>query len=77
MAATTAKAVQAGGGIKGLVDNFVKAFGKAFDEKIPEPVADLKNGPTTIGGVRMIITQDADGYDIELPDMEYLKYRTV
>jgi hypothetical protein len=69
MTATTVKAVQADGGIKGLIDNFIKVFGKSFDEKLPEPIADLKNGPVTIGGVNMIITEDADGYDIELPDL--------
>lgn len=70
MTASTANAVKEGGGIYGLVSNFTHAFGKAFDEKLPAQEPDLVDGETTIGGVKMIITQDADGYDIELPELD-------
>src|SRR5574344_74052 len=66
---TTEKALLPGGGIRGLLDNFAKAFGAAFDMSVPQRGADLRPGRAKIGGVEMLITENGDGYDIGIPSI--------
>lgn len=57
------------GGGKALIDNFTQAFGSAFDPSIHEVTNLLNEGRQTIGGITFIITQTAEAYDIEIPEI--------
>ena len=63
-----AKAAQSeGGAVKGLVDSFIEIFGEGFNGSIPEITSILEPGIVTLEGVDFVITETADGFDMEIP----------
>ena len=57
------------GGGKQLITNFTGIFGEAFDPSIVEDGERISAGPITIAGVDLVISPDADAYEIEIPAM--------
>lgn len=57
------------GGGKALIDQFTAAFGRAFDCSIHPISHTLTEGETTIGGIRFIIHQTAEAFDVEIPEI--------
>ncbi len=67
--ATAQAAAQEGGSVKGLIDNFVQAFGDAFDGNIPAVTEVIEPGTITLDGLELVITDAVDGFDIEIPSI--------
>lgn len=57
------------GGGKGLIMNFTGAFGEIFDSSIHRVTHVLPEGPVTIGGIRFLIRQTAEAFDLEIPEI--------
>lgn len=57
------------GGGKALIDNFNVVFGDVFDHSIHTVTDYLAEGTTTIGGIDFKITETADAFDIEIPQI--------
>ena len=57
------------GGGKALIDNFTGAFGEIFDNSIHQISDVMGEGKVNIGGIDFIITQTADAFDIEIPEI--------
>ncbi|MCI8335635.1 MAG: hypothetical protein HFI72_00505 [Peptococcaceae bacterium] len=57
------------GGGAGLIQNFTAAFGDIFDSSIHTVTDYLKAGEVTIGGIRFVITQTAEAFDIAIPEI--------
>ena len=58
-----------GGGGKALIDSFHVVFGDIFDHSIHTVTDYLTEGTTTIGGIDFRITETADAFDIEIPQI--------
>lgn len=57
------------GGGKALIDNFTGAFGEIFDSSVHQITDIIGEGQLTIGGIDFVITQTADAFDIEIPEI--------
>lgn len=57
------------GGGKALIDQFTAAFGSAFDGSIHPVTHTLSEGEVTIGGIRFVIRQTAEAFDVEIPEI--------
>lgn len=57
------------GGGKALIDQFTAAFGSAFDSSIHSITHTLTEGETVIGGIRFVIHQTAEAFDVEIPEI--------
>lgn len=57
------------GGGKALIDQFAAAFGDAFDSGIHAVAYTIGEGPVSIGGIRFIIHQTAEAFDVEIPEI--------
>lgn len=68
-ATANAKEYSENGGGKGLIDNFTAAFGEAFDSSVHKITNVISEGKITVGGIDFIITQTADAFDIEIPEI--------
>ena len=66
--ANAAEYARQGGG-KALIDQFAAAFGTAFDSALHPISHILAEGETTIGGIRFIIHQTAEAFDVEIPEI--------
>ncbi len=64
-----AKEYATNGGGKALIDNFTKAFGSAFDNRLHDITEILPAGKVTIGGIDFVIVPNADAYTIEIPEI--------
>lgn len=63
------KAISPGGATRGLIDNFVAAFGAEFNGSLPALSANLASGKVNVGGIEFIITETGTAYDIEIPSI--------
>lgn len=61
------KSIGHGGATRQLAMNLAEAFGREFNTDIPEITDTLKTGRNEIGGIEFIVTDVADGYEIEIP----------
>lgn len=66
--ANAAEYARQGGG-KALIDQFTAAFGSAFDGSIHPVTHTLSEGEVTIGGIRFVIHQTAEAFDVEIPEI--------
>lgn len=57
------------GGGKALIENFTNAFGEAFDSSVHKITHIIGEGKITIGGIDFVITQTADAFDVEIPEI--------
>lgn len=57
------------GGGKALIDNFSNAFGNAFDNSIHKITNIIGEGKLAVGGIDFIITQTAEAFDMEIPEI--------
>ncbi len=57
------------GGGKGLIENFTSAFGDVFDSSVHKVTHIIGEGKITIGGIDFIITQTAEAFDVEIPEI--------
>lgn len=57
------------GGGKALIDQFTAAFGSSFDSSIHSVTHTLTEGETVIGGIRFVIHQTAEAFDVEIPEI--------
>ena len=57
------------GGGKALINNFTAAFGDAFDKSVHKITNVIGEGEVVIGGIKFIIHQTADAFDIEIPEI--------
>lgn len=57
------------GGGKALITNFTNAFGEAFDKKVHKVTNVIGEGIINIGGIDFVITQTAEAFDIEIPEI--------
>ena len=57
------------GGGKALIDNFTKAFGQNFDNKIHEITDYLNSGTIKIADITLNIIPTSETYDIEIPEI--------
>lgn len=62
-------AQQDGGSVKGLIDGFVQSFGEDYDGTIPEVTDVIEPGTITLNGVEYVVTDDADGFDLVIPQI--------
>lgn len=68
-ATQNAKEYSENGGGKALIDNFTGAFGEVFDNSVHKITNIINSGKVTIGGIDFVITQTADAFDIEIPEI--------
>lgn len=68
---STANAVEysQNGGGKALISQFAAAFGPAFDSSIHTVTHVIGEGPVTIGGIRFIIRQTEEAFDVDIPEI--------
>ena len=66
--ANAAEYARQGGG-KALIDQFAAAFGSGFDSSVHPITHTLTEGETVIGGVRLVIRQTAEAFDVEIPEI--------
>lgn len=59
----------ANGGGNALITNFTAAFGKSFDKSVHKATNIIGEGSVNIGGIEFIITQTAEAFDIEIPEI--------
>lgn len=59
---------QTGGG-KALIDGFAQAFGDSFDSSVHPIDHVVEEGELTLGGIRLIIRQSQDAFDVEIPEI--------
>lgn len=57
------------GGGRALIDQFAAAFGSAFDSSVHTITHTLAEGETVIGGIRFVIHQTAEAFDLEIPEL--------
>ena len=57
------------GGGKALIDQFTAAFGSGFDSSIHPITHTLAEGEVSIGGIRFVIHQTAEAFDVEIPEI--------
>ena len=57
------------GGGKALIDQFATTFGSGFDSSIHPITHILSEGETAIGGIRFVIHQTAEAFDVEIPEI--------
>ena len=57
------------GGGKALIDNFAGAFGDVFDSSVHKISNIIGAGKITVGGIDFIITQTAEAFDVEIPEI--------
>ncbi|WP_325200569.1 hypothetical protein [Oscillibacter sp.] len=57
------------GGGKALIDQFTAAFGGAFDGGIHPVSRILTEGEAIIGGIRFLVHQTAEAFDVEIPEI--------
>lgn len=57
------------GGGKALIDNFASAFGDIFDGSVHKITDIIGEGKLTLGGIDFIITQTAEAFDVEIPEI--------
>ncbi|MDO4266756.1 MAG: hypothetical protein Q4C63_09900 [Eubacteriales bacterium] len=62
-------AQQEGGSVKGLIDGFVQSFGEGYDGTIPEVTKLIEPGTIELNGVEYVVTDDADGFDLVIPEI--------
>ena len=55
------------GGGAALIESFKDAFGESFDPSIFTVTNVIDEGKIEIGGIRFVITQTAEAFDIEIP----------
>lgn len=60
-------AIADGGSVKGLTDGFVETFGESFNGSLANVTNVIESGTVTAGDLEFIITENGDGYDIEIP----------
>lgn len=51
----------------GLIGNFQKIFGDAFDASIQNSGKDLRGGKVTFAGIDLVIVPNGDAYEVEIP----------
>ncbi len=66
--ANAAEYARRGGG-KALIGQFAAAFGSAFDSSVHPISHTLTQGEVTIGGIRFVIHQTAEAFDVEIPEI--------
>lgn len=66
--ANAAEYARQGGG-KALIDQFADAFGSAFDRSVHPITHTLTEGEAVIGGIRFVIHQTAEAFDVEIPEL--------
>ena len=66
--ANAAEYARQGGG-KALISQFAAVFGSAFDSSIHPISHTLTQGEVTIGGIRFVIHQTAEAFDVEIPEI--------
>ena len=66
--ANAAEYARSGGG-KALIDQFAAVFGGGFDSSIHPVTHTLSEGEVTIGGIRFVIRQTAEAFDVEIPEI--------
>ncbi len=52
-----------------MIDQFAGSFGEIFDASIHKITNILQNGKVTIGGIDFFITQTAEAFDVEIPEI--------
>lgn len=57
------------GGGKALIDNFIQAFGKAFDNSLHRITNVVPAGKLVLGGIEFVLTETHEAYDIEIPEI--------
>ena len=57
------------GGGKALIDGFVAAFGEGFDGGVHRITHVIGAGRTVLGGIEFVITQTAEAFDVEIPEI--------
>lgn len=57
------------GGGAGLINNFKGAFGEIFDASLCQANRVIEDGAVEIAGIKMIVTSNAEAYDIEIPEI--------
>lgn len=55
------------GGGKALIQNFAGAFGEIFDSSVHQITNVIPEGSLTLGGMRFIIHQTGEAFDVEIP----------
>ena len=65
----SAKNYAESGGGKALIDNFTKAFGDTFDNKLHKITEILNSGEVIIGGIRFVIVPNDEAYTIQIPEI--------
>lgn len=68
-ATANAKEYSENGGGKALIDNFTAAFGDVFDKSVHKITNIIDEGKVTIAGIDFIITQTAEAFDVEIPEI--------
>lgn len=68
-ATANAKEYSENGGGKALIDNFTNAFGNVFDNSVHKITDVIDEGKITIAGIDFIISQTAEAFDIEIPEI--------
>lgn len=57
------------GGGKALITNFAGAFGARFDRSIHKVTHVVEAGRLTLGGIEFVLTQSAEAFDLEIPEI--------
>lgn len=65
----SAVAYNTNGGGAGLINNFKGAFGEIFDASICNATKVMEDGEIEIAGIKLIITSNAEAFDIEIPEI--------
>ncbi|MDE6763217.1 MAG: hypothetical protein K2J73_06020 [Oscillospiraceae bacterium] len=68
-ATKNAKEYSENGSGKTLIDNFTNAFGDVFDNSVHQITDIIGEGKVTAAGIDFIITQTAEAFDIEIPEI--------
>lgn len=66
--ANAAEYTRQGGG-KALIDQFTAVFGSSFDSSIHPITHTLAEGEAVVGGIRFVIHQTAEAFDVEIPEI--------
>ncbi|MCI8554725.1 MAG: hypothetical protein HFJ80_07270 [Clostridiales bacterium] len=57
------------GGGQALIRQFASAFGPAFDSGLHTVTHFIEEGAVSIGGIRFVIRQTAEAFDLEIPEI--------
>ena len=57
------------GGGKALIDSFTNTFGEIFDNSIHKVTNVIRPGKITIAGMKFVIKQTAEAFDVEIPEI--------